>query len=176
MVSKSRSSELKKNTSTPKELTLPNKRVVIGKIYSDFCGYCNIMKPEWEKMKQNIKNRCNKHNIPEPKYLEIESNTNLDELDEFNKNNQDFLKQTKIEFEFVPTIFVVDEEGLKYYEGERISDNMENFMLDRYYKHHNVPVLIGGKKSKKTNTKKNKSKKSKNNTKTKKNFFAIFGF
>jgi hypothetical protein len=180
MGSKSRSPQnLSKNKTTPKDSSAP--RTVIGKIYSDNCGHCTVMKPEWKKMKENIKNKCSKYNIPEPECLDIEINTNLDELDEFNNNNnQEFLQQTKIEYEYVPTIFVIHEDGIKYYEGERSCDKMESFMLDRYYKHHGIPVSIGGKKSKNIKTKKAKSKNTKTNKakskKTKKNFFAIFGF
>ena len=184
MVSKSRTPQnLSKNKTTPKELKTSAPRTVIGKIYSDNCGHCTVMKPEWKKMKENIKNKCSSYNIPEPECLDIEINTNLDELDEFNNKNQDFLEQTKIEYEYVPTIFVIHEDGIKYYEGERSCDKMENFMLDRYYKHHGIPVSVGGKKSKNTNktkTKKAKSKNTKTNKaeskKTKKNLFAIFGF
>ena len=180
MVSKSRlPQKLTKENSTPKESKSSASRTVVGKIYSDNCGHCTIMQPEWDKMKENIKNKCTTYNIPEPECLEVEINTNLDDLDEFNNKNQDFLQQTKLEYEYVPTIFVIDEEhGIKYYEGERSCDKMESFMLDRYYKHHGIPVSIGGKKSKKTNnakTKKTKSKKT-NRTKTRKSLFAIFGF
>jgi hypothetical protein len=181
MVSKSRTPQnLSKQKSHPKESKTSGSRMVIGKIYSDNCGHCTVMKPEWKKMKENIKNKCSKYNIPEPECLDVEINTNLDELDEFNNNNQEFLQQTKIEYEYVPTIFVIHEDGIKYYEGERSCDKMESFMLDRYYKHHGIPVSIGGKKSKNTKTKKAKSKNTKTNKakskKTKKNFFAIFGF
>jgi len=184
MVSKSRSPQnLSKNKSHPKESKTSLPRTVIGKIYSDNCGHCTIMQPEWKKMKENIKNKCSKYNIPEPECLDVEINTNLDELDEldeFNNKNQDFLQQTKIAYEYVPTIFVVYEDGIKYYEGERSCDKMESFMLDRYYKHHGIPVSIGGKKSNRIKTKKAKSKNTKTNKakskKTKKNFFAIFGF
>ena len=181
MGSKSRSPQnLSKNKTTPKDSNASAHRTVIGKIYSDNCGHCTVMKPEWTKMKENIKNKCSSYNIPEPECLDIEINTNLDELDEFNNNNQEFLQQTKIEYEYVPTIFVIHEDGIKYYEGERSCDKMESFMLDRYYKHHGIPVSIGGKKSKNTKTKKAKSKNTKTNKakskKTKKNFFAIFGF
>lgn len=177
MVSKSRSLGREKNT--PKESKSSASRTVIGKIYSNGCGHCTIMQPEWEKMKENIKNKCSAYNIPEPEWLDVEINTNLDTLNEFNNKNQDFLQQTKIEYKYVPTIFVIDEEhGIKYYEGERSCDKMESFMLDRYYKHHDVPVSIGGKKKyKNSKTKRAKSKKpNKTNTKTKKSFFSIFGF
>jgi hypothetical protein len=186
MVSKSTSPQnLSKNKSTPKESkSSASPRIVIGKIYSDSCWHCTKMQPEWEKMKKNIKNKCSSYNIPEPECLDIEINTNLDDLDKFNNNNnnQEFLQQTNIKYEYVPTIFVIYKDGIKYYEGERTCDKMESFMLDRYYNHHDIPVSIGGKKSKKA--KKTKSKKAKSKTKsnkveskkTKKNFFAIFGF
>jgi len=188
MVSKSRSPQnLRKNKSTPKESKLSiSPRAVIGKIYSDSCSHCRIMQPEWETMKENIKNRCNDNNIQEPEYLEIEISRDLKQLEEFNKNNQDFLQQTNIKYEYVPTIFLIDEEnGIQYYddEQERTCDKMEKFMVERYYKHHGIPVFIGGKKSKNANkikTKKAKSKNTKTNKveskKTKRNFFAIFGF
>ena len=31
------------------------KKIIIGKIYADWCGHCNMLKPEWEKMKNMIK-------------------------------------------------------------------------------------------------------------------------
>ena len=164
MVSKSRSPQnLSKNKSTPKESkSSASPRIVIGKIYSDSCWHCTKMQPEWEKMKENIKNKCSNHNIPEPDdYLEIEISRDLKQLEEFNKNNQDFLRQTNIKYEYVPTIFLIDQEkGIQYYDDkqERTCDKMEKFMVKRYYKHHGI---MGGKKKAK---------------KTKKNFFALFGF
>ena len=40
----------------------------IIKIYADWCMYCNMMAPEWNKMKELLENKKNKPNI-----LEIES-------------------------------------------------------------------------------------------------------
>ena len=178
MVSKSSTKKLKQ--STPKESkSSASPRTVIGKIYSDECIHCTRMQPEWDKMKENIKNKCNNYNVPEPdEYLEIETSKDLQKLEEFNQNNLDFLQNSEIKYKYVPTIFVIDVEGIKYYDGERTCDKMEKFMVDRYYKHHGIPVSIGGKKSKKTNkTRKNKTRKNKTRkNKTKKNFFAIFGF
>ena len=179
MVSKSRSPQnLSKKKSTPKESkSSSSPRTVIGKIYSDSCWHCTRMQPEWDTMKENIKNRCNDNNTPEPEYLEIETSKDLKQLEEFNKNNQDFLQQTNIEYEHVPTIFLIDgENGIQYYddEQERTCDKMEKFMVERYYKHHGIPVSIGGKK--KVSKKTKKAKKTNKAKKTKKNFFAIFGF
>jgi hypothetical protein len=171
MVSKSKTISPPKKTSS-KEKSIKKDRIVIGRIYSETCPHCIVMEPEWDTMKTNITEKCHNNNVSGPEYLEIEAH-DLDDLTEFNNDNKEFLQNKLIENKGYPTIFVIYRNGVKYYEGQRSADKMENIMASDYYKDNDILYVkpIGGKK-----TKNNRTIKKRKNKKTKKNIFSIFGF
>ena len=36
------------------------KKILIGKVYANWCGHCQHLKPEWLKMKKELKSKMGK--------------------------------------------------------------------------------------------------------------------
>ena len=91
----------------------------IIKIYADWCMYCNLMAPEWDKMKLLLdKKKINN----KPDILEIESQ-NIGMLDVFNKNH----KGTNVKLNKYPTIAKYENGKVQYYKDEREAKKMLNW-------------------------------------------------
>lgn len=79
--------------------------------YHPHCSHCNAMKPDWEKMKEILKQK----------------NCNLYEVDgQYMDNIHHPMKQTVDGF---PTILNVNNGKLNAFEKERNMENMKNFVL-----------------------------------------------
>jgi len=126
----------------------------IIKIYADWCMYCNLMSPEWDKMKDLLEKK-NMNNKPD--ILEIESQ-NIGMLDVFNKNH----KGTDVKLNKYPTIAKYENGKVQYYNDERTANNMLNWILKK-------PSKYTMKKHKKHNKKHNKKHKTKRKNSTSKN-------
>lgn len=110
-----------------------HKGVLIGKVYADWCGHCQTLKPEWAKMKIAIKKRN-----PSIEVIEIE------------QKEETKLENTKnrvkgLAADAYPTIFkyISGDKKPTYYNGERTSDKMTAWALG------NKNKMNGGKRSKK---------------------------
>lgn len=125
------------------------KKIIIGKIYADWCGHCQNLKPEWSKMKKDLQSKMNKDCTIE--FVEIEeSETN--KMDAFKK------RFPHLTVSGYPTIFKnTGEKDLEYYNGDRNADEMVNWALDKP-----ISKISGGKKTKQRRKSKNKTRKSKN--------------
>tara|TARA_B100001093_G_scaffold519598_1_gene609387 strand:- start:4775 stop:5140 length:366 start_codon:yes stop_codon:yes gene_type:complete len=101
----------------------------IIKIYADWCMYCNLMAPEWDKMKLLLdKKKMNN----KPDILEIESQ-NIGMLDVFNKNH----KGTNVKLNKYPTIAKYENGKVQYYKDEREAKKMLNWALKKPSKYTN---------------------------------------
>jgi len=155
------------------------KRIVIGKIFADWCGHCTALKPEWEKFKRIIKQNMGRSfkNI-QVEFLEfgdtVENklkNITVEGLvNQFNQKHLDLFDK-KLEYNGFPTIFkyCVTSNGkktLEYFNGERTATDLWKWyktsecqkeqtrkMTKEYMK---KPLQLGGSRRK---TEKNKSKK-----------------
>jgi len=146
--------------------------LIVGKIYADWCGHCQALKPKWEEMKKNIAGKCEKYNCEKPKYTEIEDKE-MSKLEEFNNENKDIMGGEKVESSGYPTLFKVYGGKLEYYNGERDADKMENWFMKEVYQKNDVPMkseskteVLGGKKQRKGTNKKRTRKTRKNRRKT----------
>lgn len=126
---------------------------IIVLYYANWCGYCQMMKPEWDK----FKSQCNsKYNV-----AEVES---------------EYLDQTGFndEVEGFPTIKYYDaKRNMIKFEGDRTADSFLKFMKDNaetveQEKNNNKTNSEKNSKSKKTKSKSKKSGKVKKSKKTKK--------
>jgi len=119
----------------------------IGKIYNDNCGHCVRMAPDWEKMKEELKNT-------DIVIKEFETAKQSDELKKYTKSLK---KQTNQELTYdgVPTIFKVSENKIEYYSGERSPEKMAAWAKSSDKSHSKVH---GGKKSRRVKGKKRTSK------------------
>jgi thiol-disulfide isomerase/thioredoxin len=93
-------------------LTRKHKKF-IGKIYANWCGHCTKLKPEWEKMKQHLKN----HPI---EIVEIEA-SEIARLEAFKKKHG-------IMEQGYPTIFKISGK-VEYYKGPRDVKSMTQWAL-----------------------------------------------
>jgi hypothetical protein len=121
-------------------------KIIIGKIYADWCGHCQSLKPEWKKMKKMIKSK---------------SNIQIIEIGEHQTNKIENLKNKfpHIQVNGYPTIFKIQpNKEIEYYTGNRLAFDMKKWAAEK----------------KSTSTKKFRQSLNKN-TNTKKNT-RFFGF
>ena len=99
-----------------------NKNVIIvGKVYADWCGHCQALKPEWEKMKKHIRNKKGKYHIV---YEEIEEKQIGDKLKKLNET-----QRVNVEANGYPTLFRISNGKVDYYNGNRQSNAMADWYL-----------------------------------------------
>lgn len=90
-----------------------NPTKIIGKIYANWCGHCNALKPHWEKMKSDLKN--NPIEIVEIEDSEVARLTA-------------FKKKHGIQINGYPTIFKILGK-VEYYNGPRDAKSIKQWAL-----------------------------------------------
>ena len=119
-------------------------KVVVGKLYANWCGACKALEPEWTKMEVEAKA---KHANSVEIVPSIESETMEKEL---KKLNDKYKTNVSIQRGY-PTIFKIVHGKVEYYEGERSSPKMMEWIGLKKTKHHTRSHLKkGGKKSRKS--------------------------
>ena len=111
------------------------KKIIIGKIYADWCGHCKSLKPEWKKMKEMIKLNTGRtlKNV-EFKFYEMGETAENDmynislqqQINDFNAEhfpNGD----KKIEVDGYPTLFKICRNKIEYYNGVRMANDLYNW-------------------------------------------------
>jgi len=118
-------------------------KIIIGKIYANWCGHCQSLKPEWNSMKKILQYK-NKH----IQFVEIEESQQK-KLNKF-KN-----KFPKLEINGYPTIFKINaNKSIEYYTGNRITNDMKKWATEknttrstkkrfRKMKHNNTKKYLG---------------------------------
>lgn len=90
-------------------------KTIVGKIYANWCGHCQSLKPEWQMMKSTIKNGSN------IQFIEIEEGQ-INKLERF---KQQF---PNLEVNGYPTIFKIQPNGsIEYYNGARLAYDMKKW-------------------------------------------------
>jgi thiol-disulfide isomerase/thioredoxin len=107
---------------TQKHHAHAHKKVLLGLVYADWCGHCQSLKPEWAKMKDEIKKNPKMYNQCE--VMEFESNSypkKKDELKKLVKNDE-----KDLDVSGYPTIFSIDKTRRhhKKYEGGRKAEDL----------------------------------------------------
>jgi thiol-disulfide isomerase/thioredoxin len=127
------------------------KVLLIGKIYADWCGHCRMLKPEWNKLKYNIKHKNGSHGY-QIHYIEIEQQNEQSKVDKVNKiylHNTD--KKLSLQGGY-PTIFKIINGNIEYYSGDRKAEAMQKWFLHHGGNHDTNMVTeekIGGDEPKK---------------------------
>ena len=125
-------------------------RAVVGLVHANWCGHCQHLMPEWNKMENNIKNdpklntKCN--------IVKIESEHVNNELPKY----ENMIKQ-KIPVEGYPTIFLIKGGQIQKYGGERSAEALRGWVAGAVNGH------VGGKTRKQTRKSSKKNCKSCNN-------------
>ncbi len=128
-----------------------NKNVLrVGKIFADWCGHCQSLQPEWEKMKRDMKlglgrNLNNMHiefiEIGDTQKNKAKGLTVDGMIDKFNKtalgNSSEKLKN-----DGYPTLFKMYNGKLEYYTGARDAKSMYSWYLQEH--NNNKPRVYGG--------------------------------
>jgi thiol-disulfide isomerase/thioredoxin len=124
------------------------KNIIVGKIYANWCGYCNLLKPEWKKMKKNMKLKIKSLPNIHFSFIEIEQTGQDEKIDKINRmyleNSDDKVSLQ----DGYPTLFRIEDGKLEYYSGKRIASDMEKFYLNG-----GTNIYEGGKKSRKRKSK-----------------------
>ena len=115
---------------TKKGISHKKQTKIIGKIYANWCGHCKILKPQWKKMKNDLKN----HPI---EIVEIEV-SEIARLEAFKKKHG-------VQDNGYPTIFKIMGK-VEYYNGPRDAKSIKTWALSN--------KINGGKNSRKNNGKK----------------------
>lgn len=94
--------------------------IVIGKIYANWCGACNALKPEWEKMRKilSLKRRP-------LEWVEIEESEVKEKLSELKKKYG-----VDVSYTGYPTIFTIKDGQVKYYNGDRSAHKMADWYMN----------------------------------------------
>lgn len=98
-----------------------NKKV-IGKLYATWCGHCQTLEPEWDKMKTSITKYYKNGGV---EFVEIESENIEQGLADLNKRlNTNIALQGGY-----PTLFKVepDTKKVEYYGGQREAVKLTNW-------------------------------------------------
>jgi thiol-disulfide isomerase/thioredoxin len=107
----------RKNRVTLKKYSKPT--ITVGLIHASWCHHCLALKPEWKKMKKGLRNtNC--------QYLEIEDSDPHKDRKIAHVNSR--LKGEKLVANGYPTIFYIKGGNLEYYNGERTSDSLQQWV------------------------------------------------
>jgi thiol-disulfide isomerase/thioredoxin len=87
-------------------------KILIGKVYANWCGHCISLKPEWQRMKRYIKKYFRHIQFIEAESSQINKIENL-------KNNHNIVANG------YPTLFKIQKNGeVEYYKGPRRSSDL----------------------------------------------------
>ena len=95
--------------------------IVIGKVYADWCGHCQTLKPEWAKMKHHIHSKKGKGHVV---FVEIEEKDIASKLKKLEKEHG-----VSVQANGYPTLFRISNGKVHYYSGQRQSNAMANWYL-----------------------------------------------
>ena len=148
------------------------RKILVGKVYADWCPHCQKLQPTWEDLKQSLEKEAKSRGFI-LEMVDVEE-SQKEELENLKKANPD------LKADSFPTIFRREEGGsIEYYNGSRELHDLKNWALNT------KDSKKGGKKKKasKKRSKKSKSqsqRKSKKRAKTSKNkisqFTSLFSF
>jgi len=92
-------------------------KIIVGKVYANWCGHCHHLKPEWNKLKNMVpKGRV--------QFIEIE------ESESAKRANFEKKIKASLNVSGFPTIFKVQfGKPVEYYTGKRTADAMRAWIL-----------------------------------------------
>uniref|UniRef100_A0A6C0HAV1 Thioredoxin domain-containing protein n=1 Tax=viral metagenome TaxID=1070528 RepID=A0A6C0HAV1_9ZZZZ len=91
-----------------------SKPITIGLVYAEWCGHCQALKPEWEKLKETL-SKNKKCNIFEVEDSDVNKDAKL-------KSVGKKINGGSIQVNGFPTLFKILNGNVEYYNGERTFD------------------------------------------------------
>jgi len=132
-----RSKKQQKGTRRHRKIT--KKKIIIGKIYADWCGHCKSLKPEWQQMKDMIKLNTGRslknvefqiHEMGETAENDMRNISLQQQIDDFNKKyfpNGD----QQVSGDGFPTIFKICRKKIEYYNGPRMAQELYDWFTKK---------------------------------------------
>jgi thiol-disulfide isomerase/thioredoxin len=115
------------NRTRKQKMVIKPKIKVVGKIYSNGCIHCQMLEPEWNKMKQEITSDA--FNNRRVVFVEIEqANQDAEIADTNNKYLINSSNKLALQ-EGYPTIFRIENGKIDYYNGQRDANTMRHWFL-----------------------------------------------
>jgi thiol-disulfide isomerase/thioredoxin len=115
----------KKNGTYKKRQNKQRHIVIVGKIYADWCGYCQMMQDDWDNLKRDL---------GENKKIEfVDDIEQKNETGRVNDVNEKYLKKSPLKLSLqggYPTIFKIKNGKISYFNGERRYDAMKRWFLE----------------------------------------------
>jgi thiol-disulfide isomerase/thioredoxin len=115
----------KKNGTYKKRQNKQKHIVIVGKIYADWCGYCQMMQDDWDNLKRDL---------GENKKIEfVDDIEQKNETGRVNDVNEKYLKKSPLKLSLqggYPTIFKIKNGKISYFNGERRYDAMKRWFLE----------------------------------------------
>jgi thiol-disulfide isomerase/thioredoxin len=98
--------------------------IIIGKIYAEWCGHCQNLKPIWENIKMELKPN---------QYIVFEEIEDVDIPKKLDILNDKYLPHSadKITADGYPTIFKIQNGGISYYTGNREQSLIHNWIISK---------------------------------------------
>ena len=128
-----------KRRSKHKKTQNKKDKIVMGKVYADWCGHCQALKPEWARMKKIVP----MHRVV---FIEINDRNKDAGIENLNRVHGVNLPMP----EGYPTIFRFGpDKQISYYEGERKADALAKWAL-------NGGSSVGGKRRRNRTEKKSR--------------------
>ena len=98
------------------------KTIVVGKVYAEWCGHCQMLKPEWKKMKNHINTKKGNVNVM---FVEIEEKEMNNKLKRLEKKHG-----VSVSANGYPTLFRINNGQVAYYNGNRTYEKMADWYLN----------------------------------------------
>lgn len=96
-------------------------KLLIGKVYANWCGHCVQLKPKWDQMEREIRQMPQMKHVV---FISIEE-SEKDKMNRFKMNP----KYASLSISGYPTIFSHDGRGFHYYQGERDADALKQWIM-----------------------------------------------
>jgi thiol-disulfide isomerase/thioredoxin len=126
-----------------------NKHILIGKVYADWCGHCQNLKPKWKILKKQIANKVKSMPGVHIEFTKVNGD---------DKSKMDHLKKNypQLNVDGYPTIFKHNKltNEIEKYGGPHEVDDLMKWILEEKSMDSSKHLKIGGKSKKKTQKRK----------------------
>jgi hypothetical protein len=107
-------------------------RFLIGKLYMETCPHCVTLAPIWKEMRENIDRKNKENNMGlDIEYIEEEADGIDHKLENYNRKYYNGESKIQVQQGYPTLFFGVPEKKVDYYDGERTTDALENWYMDK---------------------------------------------